>query len=242
MPTRLVSVVVDAADPRALAGFWAGLLGWSLAYVDDEEVDVEAPAGDGCPLELVFVPVAEPKTAKNRVHLDLATPTDAAQAATVARAEELGARRLDIGQGEVPWVVMADPEGNEFCVLEPRPEYADTGALAAIVVDTPDLATADFWRAAAGWTLVRQTPEFASLRHPDARGPWLELLPTSDPKTVKNRVHLDVAPYEDDSLSAEVDRLHALGATPADVGQGESSWVVLADPTGGEFCVLSPRS
>ncbi|GGS40302.1 VOC family protein [Actinokineospora fastidiosa] len=241
MATRLVSVVVDAADMRGQAEFWAALLDWPLTFADHEEVDVEPAAGDGCPLELVFVPVAEPKVAKNRLHLDLASATPEAQLAAVARAEELGARRIDIGQGAVPWVVMADPEDNEFCVLDPRPEYADTGALAAIVVDTTDVAaSATFWQAASGWNLLRQTDGTAALRHPETRGPWLEFLPAA-PKTVKNRLHLDVAPYPDDTLDAEAHRLLALGATETDIGQGNVPWKVLADPQGSEFCILSPR-
>jgi hypothetical protein len=80
-----------------------------------------------------------------------------------------------------------------------------------------------------------------ALHDPARPGPWLELLRSDDPKLVKNRVHLDVAPFAGDDHAAEVDRLRGLGATDADVGQGEQTWVVLADPQGGEFCVLSPR-
>jgi hypothetical protein len=69
----------------------------------------------------------------------------------------------------------------------------------------------------------------------------VEFLRVGDPKRVKNRLHLDVAPFAGDDQAAEVARLRALGATPADVGQGEVTWVVLADPEGNEFCVLSPR-
>lgn len=241
MPTRLTQVVFDSADLEAQAGFWAALLGWRHTYTDAEEAVVEPAEGDGCPLVLVFVPVADPKTAQNRIHLDLASSSADDQAAIVARAEELGARRVDIGQVDVPWIVLADPEGNEFCVLEPRAEYADTGALAAIVVGSADLAaSAEFWSAASGWELVRQQEEVASLRHRSGRGPWLEFV-AAGPKRAKNRVHLDVRPYADDVRAAEVDRLRALGAVPADVGQGEVTWAVLADPDGSEFCVLSPR-
>ena len=75
-----------------------------------------------------------------------------------------------------------------------------------------------------------------------AGAPDLELVPVPDPKLAKNRVHLDVAPFAGDDQQAEVDRLVALGARPADVGQGpDVTWVVLADPEGNEFCVLSPR-
>jgi predicted enzyme related to lactoylglutathione lyase len=123
MPTRLVHIVVDAADPPRLAGFWAAALGWEVRQEEEDEVDV-MPAGytypDPAALPLVFVPVPEPKTAKNRVHLDLNTESAEHQAAEVERLLGLGATRADIGQGDVPWVVLADPEGNEFCVLTPR--------------------------------------------------------------------------------------------------------------------------
>jgi len=119
MPTRLVQVVVDAADPGRLARFWAVALGWEIA----DEVDVE-PAGPGYPdpaaLPLVFLRVSEPKAVKNRLHLDLASESAAHQAATVERLLGLGAVPADIGQGDVPWAVLADPEGNEFCVLSPQ--------------------------------------------------------------------------------------------------------------------------
>jgi catechol 2,3-dioxygenase-like lactoylglutathione lyase family enzyme len=123
MPTRLVHVVADANDPARLARFWSGLLGWEIADETPDEVDVW-PAGytypDPVAVPLVFVPVPEPKTGKNRVHLDLATASPAHQAELVTRARELGGGPADVGQGDVPWVVMADPEGNEFCVLTPR--------------------------------------------------------------------------------------------------------------------------
>ena len=123
MPTRLVHLVVDAHDPARLARFWAGALGWDIADETAEEVDVW-PAGFSYPdpsaLPLVFVPVPEPKTGKNRVHLDLATTSLAHQAELVSRLRGLGARPADIGQGDVPWVVLADPEGNEFCIVSAR--------------------------------------------------------------------------------------------------------------------------
>jgi hypothetical protein len=79
------------------------------------------------------------------------------------------------------------------------------------------------------------------LARPDGAGPQLELLRVDDARVVKNRVHLDVAPFAADDQAAEVARLEALGATPADVGQGTQTWVVLADPQGNEFCVLTAR-
>ena len=110
MPTRLVDLVIDAVQPARLARFWAAALGWEVA----EGGDVE-PSGyrypDPVALPLVFLPVPEAKTVKNRIHLDLATESVAHQAAEVERLLGLGAVHADIGQGDVPWVVLADPEG-----------------------------------------------------------------------------------------------------------------------------------
>jgi predicted enzyme related to lactoylglutathione lyase len=243
MPTRLMHMVVDAADPAALARWWAEALGWAITWEEPDEVAVEPPGPDGLGVPLVFVPVADPKVTKNRVHLDLRSADVDDQAAQVARLTGLGARPADIGQGDVPWVVLADPEGNELCVLDPRDEYAGTGAVAAIVVDAADpAALARFWAEAAGWSLVETTGWSASLRAPSGTGPFLELIKVPDPKRVKNRLHLDVAPYRGDDHAAEVARLRDLGGTPADVGQGDVPWVVLADPEGNELCVLTPRS
>jgi predicted enzyme related to lactoylglutathione lyase len=242
MSTRLCNAVVDASNPSALAEFWATLMNWQVSHADDDEVDVAAPPDDGCDIELVFVPVAAPKVGKNRVHLDLASASPDHQASLVSVAESLGATRVDVGQRNVPWVVLADPEGNEFCVLDPRPEYADTGALAALVVDAvAPLRLAEFWSPATGWPIVGSTEATASLRAPNGRGPWLEFIHTGEPHAVKNRVHLDVAPALDDDQYAEVSRLTELGAHKVDVGQGSVPWDVMADPEGNEFCVLTPR-
>jgi predicted enzyme related to lactoylglutathione lyase len=242
MPTRLTHVVVDAADPPALARWWADALGWAVTQEEPSEVVVEPPGGDGFPLVL-GPPIADPKVGKNRVHLDLRSASADEQAATVARLTGAGARHADIGQGdEVPWVVLADPEGNEFCVLEPRDRYAGTGAVAALVVDSADpRSLAGFWSEAAGWPQVASGDGWASLRSPSGQGPFLEFVAVDEPKRVKNRLHVDVAPLAGEDHAAAVARLRALGATPADVGQGDVPWVVLADPEGNEFCVLTPR-
>ena len=248
MATRLVHLVIDAADPPGLARFWSAALGWEVGAEEPGEV-VVWPRGYDYPdpgaLPLVFVPVPEPKAGKNRVHIDLASTSVAHQAAQVDRLLGLGATRADIGQGEVPWVVLADPEGNEFCVLDPRPVYAGTGPVAAVVADCADpVSLARFWSEAAGWIVHERGEAFASLRSPFGVGPYLELLRVPGVKAVKavkNRIHLDVRPYPGGDQRAEVERLREHGARPADVGQGEVPWVVLADPEGNEFCVLTPR-
>ena len=246
MPTRAVHMVVDAANPSGLAAFWAAALGWEVAADEPDEEAVVEPAGFDYPgpgaLPLVFVPVQDKKTGKNRVHLDLSSASPEDQTAQIERVLELGATRTDIGQGDVPWEVLADPEGNEFCILEPRDGYVDARPVAAIVIDCahPD-ALVPFWTAATGWDVHQTLPNFASLRAPGGTGPFLELLQVPDVKTVKNRLHVDVAPLNDGDTETEASRLEAAGAARADVGQGEVTWVVLADPEGNEFCVLSPR-
>ncbi len=125
MDIRIQCLCIDTADPLRLATFWQEVLGWRLeAGAGNNEVVLEPPKGspeDGVAPDLLFLRVPEDKLSKNRLHLDL-RPVD--QAAEVARLEGLGARRADVGQGpEVTWVVMADPDGNEFCVLRAfRPE------------------------------------------------------------------------------------------------------------------------
>ena len=124
MTMRIADITFDAGDARALATFWADLMGWHVFHDDDPEVLV-APHFPYDGTGLLFIPVPEGKTAKNRVHLDL-SPEGATRDETVDRAVDLGARVLadhrdDKGGG---WVVMADPEGNEFCVVRGAGERA----------------------------------------------------------------------------------------------------------------------
>jgi hypothetical protein len=107
--------IVDARDPGALGQWWRDALGWVVVNDDPEEYEIR-PTADRLP-GLLFVRVDAPKTAKNRLHLDF-RPDD--RDAEVARLVELGATRADIGQGDQSWVVLADPEGNEFCILGAR--------------------------------------------------------------------------------------------------------------------------
>src|SRR5262249_25747454 len=245
MTTRLVHLVIDAADPPGLARFWAAALGWEVAAEEPAEV-VVWPRGYSYPdpvaLPLVFVPVPEPKAGKNRVHLDLATSWAEHQAAEVRRLLDLGAAPADVGQGEVPWAVLADPEGNEFCVLDPRPVYAGTGPVAAVVTACTDpAAQARFWSRAAGWAVQQQAEDFAALRSPSGVGPFLELLAMPGAQHVKNRIHRAVRPGPGVDYQAEAKQLTQSRPVALAIGQGDVRWVVLADPEGNEFCVLIPR-
>ncbi|MEH0541939.1 VOC family protein [Streptomyces sp. B21-105] len=108
-------VIVDAADPVALGRWWAAALGWVVVDESADEYEIR-PERDRLP-GLLFGRAPDTKTVKNRLHLDF-RPDD--RDAEVARLVSLGARHVDIGQGEQTWVVLADPEGNEFCVLASR--------------------------------------------------------------------------------------------------------------------------
>jgi hypothetical protein len=130
MTLRWYAVVVDCADNASQAHWWADVLGWKIVYEALDEVVIVPPhaltqARSTPPAErspgLVFVPVPEGKTIKNRLHIDLAPGPDDDQEAEVCRLLDKGAKRVDVGQrDDVGWVVLADPEGNEFCVLSPR--------------------------------------------------------------------------------------------------------------------------
>lgn len=132
MSVRWYTVVIDCADVAAQARWWAEVLDWRIVYEADDEVVIVPPhaleeRATSIPLKeqgpgLVFVPVPEGKTVKNRLHIDLAPGPDDDQAAEVARLESLGATRINVGQDAetASWVVLADPEGNEFCVLSAR--------------------------------------------------------------------------------------------------------------------------
>jgi catechol 2,3-dioxygenase-like lactoylglutathione lyase family enzyme len=121
MGSRIGEIVIKCADPDALADFWCGALGYRVTDRDETGVAI---AGDSSAPTILLIASAD--TGTSLLHFDLC-PTDRDQAAEVGRLESLGARRVDIGQGDVSWVVMADPAGNLFCVMrtvlppEPKP-------------------------------------------------------------------------------------------------------------------------
>lgn len=115
MPARISCVCLDAREPRPVADFWAAALGWEVVEDDDEGISLAPPGGDLPTLDVIRVP--EAKQTKNRLHLDLRADGTSFDA-ELDRLQALGARRVDVGQGpDVTWVVLADPEGNEFCLL-----------------------------------------------------------------------------------------------------------------------------
>ncbi len=240
MTSHLVAVCIDAHDPALLARFWSGVLGWELTEEDPDDGPVLLPVDD-TGFRIEFQRSSEPRTGPNQFHPDLTSTSLEDQQATVARALALGGSHLDIGQRpEEGHVVLADPEGNELCVLGPDNDFlADCGFLGALAGDGSQ-AAGYFWSEALGWPLVWDQDEETAIRSPHG-GPKLTWGgPPLKEKTGKERVHLDIAPSGGSSQEDEVERLLSLGATRADIGQGDVSWVVLADPDGHEFCVLAP--
>jgi hypothetical protein len=160
----------------------------------------------------------------------------------VARSLGLGARHIDVGQRpEEGHVVLADPEGNEFCVIEPGNNFlADCGFIGALACDGSQ-EVGYFWSEALGWPLVWDRDLQTAIRSPRG-GPKISWGgETMRPEGGKNRLHFDLAPPVRGDQHGEVDRLVSLGATRIDIGQGEVGWVVMADPDGREFRVLTPR-
>jgi predicted enzyme related to lactoylglutathione lyase len=243
--SRLVALAFDANDPMRLAQFWAAALGWVVEEDDDgdDEDEVALVPTDGTRFEVLFLRVPEEKSGPNRFHLDLTSASLEDQAGSVETLVGLGAQHIDVGQlPEDDHVVLADPEGNELCIIGPDNNFlAGCPRLGAISCDG-SRAVGLFWSAAIGWPLVWDQDEETAIRAPDGTGPIISWGgPPFAPKTRKNRLHLDIAPPAGGDQQAEVDRLTALGATRVDIGQGDVSWVVMADPDGNEFCVLTPR-
>lgn len=238
---RLVALVFDANDPSRLAHFWAAALGWDIDDETGDEIDL-VPT-DGTPFGVRFDRAQDRKESRNRVHLDLTSASIDGQNELVARLIELGASHIDIGQSpDELHVVLADPEGNEFCVIEPGNNFlAGCARLGAINCDGTKVV-GYFWSEALGWPLVWNENEETAIRSPQGTGPLITWSgPPLMPKPTKNRLHFDIAPLRHVDQDAEVSRLVSLGAAPIDIGQGDVDWVVMADPDGNEFCVLSPR-
>ncbi|MFI9103638.1 VOC family protein [Streptomyces fildesensis] len=240
MTCQLFAVCFDASEPLRLARFWSGVLGWEM--IDDPDDGIMLLPSDDTGFRIRFLPSRDRKAGQNRMHFDLTSTSLEDQRQTVTRSLELGARHIDIGQTpEEGHVVLADPEGNEFCVIEPGNKFlADCGFIGALACDGSQ-EVGYFWSAALGWPLVWDQDQETAIRSPHG-GPKITWGgPPVAPKTSRNRLRFDLAPTADGDRQAEVDQLLSLGATRTDTGQGEGSAVVMTDPDGNEFGVLTPR-
>jgi hypothetical protein len=115
MTSRIAVIAIDAQQPRVVADFWCAVLGWRVIDGDEDVISIAPPDNSWPTIDVVFVP--EPKTVKNRLHFDVRAD-GLSSSEELQRLLNLGAQRVDVGQGpDVSWVVLADPEGNEFCLL-----------------------------------------------------------------------------------------------------------------------------
>jgi predicted enzyme related to lactoylglutathione lyase len=223
------ALCIDANDPHRLARSWGGVLSWDAAAAH--------AGGVGLP----FPPTREQEVGQNRMHFDLTSTSPADQQRTVARALELGGRHIDVGQRpDEGHVVLADPEGNEFCVIEPGNSFlAECGFVGALARDgTQEVGYS--WSAALDWPLVWDQDEETAIRAPHG-GPKITWGgPPVTPKTGRNRLHFDLAPPVVGNQMAEIERLLPLGASRVDTGGNGDGSVVMVDPDGNEFSVSSP--
>jgi len=236
MTSRLHALCIDAADPVALASFWAGVLGW--AEDPDEPLGLLPVGNTG--FRLRFLPSEEPKIGPNRMHFDLTSTSLEDQEQTVTRALDLGARHIDVGQlPEEDHVVLADPDGNEFCVVGPDNTFlAGCGSVGALSCDgSQDVGY--FWSRALGWPLVWDQDQETAIRAPYGGSKISWGGPPLTPKRGKNRLHLDLAPAHEGDQHAEVERLLSLGAAHLDGAPSHAAGTVMTDPDGNEFCLLT---
>jgi predicted enzyme related to lactoylglutathione lyase len=204
--------------------------------------DTSLLPSDDTGFQFRFVRTNDLRAGPNQMHFHLTSTSFENQQQTVARALRLGAQHLDVGQSpEDLHVVLADPEGNEFCVIEPDNQFlADCGFLGEIACEGSQ-GVGYFWSQALGWPLVWDQDQETSIRSPKG-GPKISWGgPPLTPKTGKYRMHFDLAPSADGEEQKEVDILVSLGATCIDTRQGDVNSVVMTDPDGHEFCVLNPN-
>ncbi|MGW5557821.1 VOC family protein [Micromonospora sp. NPDC003944] len=240
MTSHLFAISYDAAEPVRLGRFWSEFLGRSM--VEDPRDGVLVLPGADPDIPLRFVAFDTPKVVQNRMHFDLTSNSLEDQQQKVARALELGARHIDIGQDpDDDHVVLADPEGNEFDVIGPGNNFlAGCGLVGALACDGSQ-AVGYFWSAALGWPLVWDQDEETAIQSPlgGTKISWGG--PPLMPNGGRDRVRFDLVPAPGGDVQVEVDRLLSLGATRIGADQDETGRLVLADPDGQEFSLRTPR-
>ncbi|NRQ48421.1 VOC family protein [Aeromicrobium stalagmiti] len=232
MTAHLHAMSFGANEPHELAHFWAGVLRRELG-----EDGVTVLPGEATDFPVRFVEQPGDKTGPNQMHFDLTSNWPGDQKVTVARVLELGGRHLDIGQGpDDTHVVMADPEGNELCVIAAGNNFlADTAFIGALSSDGTQ-AVGYFWSKALGWPLVWDQDEETAIQSLQGGSKISWGGPPVNSKTGRNRLQLDLVPAAGSGQGAEVDRLVALGATR--VTTRKDGAVDMLDPDGNEFAVV----
>jgi hypothetical protein len=240
MTTRLVALVFDALSPTELARFWAHALRWDIR--EAAGAGVELVPKDATSFHVLFRPDADEKVGKNRTHLDLTTTSLDDQHDTVAELLAIGAHHVDIGQDpNDTHVVLADPEGNELCIIEPTNRFlASCPRLGAVNCDgTRSLGR--FFSEALRWPLVWDQNEETAIQAPDGTGPKITWSgPPLMPKSGTERFHFHIAPTSGTSAQAALEHLIALGATRPEVGPACPDAIRLIDVDANELCLVEP--
>ncbi len=212
---------IDAPDASALGAFWAAALGLDLRHLGDGDVCL---VGSTSGHTVWINQVPEPKTVKNRIHIDV-------HGSSVDELEALGATVVD--DESFRWVVMRDPDGGEFClfVRESPPDYR----LYELCVDCVDhKVISRWWAALIGGNRVEDDRGYSYIEQiPNAPFDAISFLPVPEAKSTKNRIHIDV-------VAGDVQAVIAAGATLLRARDDEIDWDVLADPEGNEFCLFTP--
>ena len=237
-PSNFSRSVVDSASPRELAQFWARALRWDVS--NTASGDMELVPTDPTSFHLVFRSGADAKVAQNPIHFDLTSTSIDDQRSSVAELIAHGARPADVGQvGDEGHVVLADPEGNEFCVIEPGNRFlASCPRLGAVNCDgTRELGY--FFSALLRWPLVWDQDEETAIQSPTGDGPKITWSgPPLMAKSRRERIHLHVTCAAGTSADAAVTELLRLGATRLDNGGHRCAGAVaLADVDGNELCL-----
>ncbi|MFW5474090.1 VOC family protein [Knoellia sp. CPCC 206450] len=235
--SRFRGISIECSEPVLVGRFWAGVLGWELDEQASDEV-VALPH-DGTDYRLTLRRADTPKRDPNRIHFDLTSRSEADMTATVDRALALGGRHIDIGQtADDGHVVLADPEGNELCVIEPGNSFlADTGVIGGINCDGSH-ALGVFWSEVLGWPLVWDQDEETAIQSPTGGSKITWSGPPLMPRLSRDRLHLELSVPSSGDLGPEVRRLVALGAIEQTEANRTDGASVLVDPDGNEFRVL----
>ena len=240
MAVELLSLVIRSSSPTVLAQFWAQALRWDVSELVSAHVALIPP--DPTSFRFEFRSGADAKVDQNPIHFDLTSASTDDQNSSVAALVLNGARPADVGQvGDEGHVVLADLEGNEFCVIEPGNQFlASCPRLGAVNCDgTKELGY--FFSAILGWPLVWDKDEETAIQSPTGDGPKITWSgPPLKPKSRRERIHFHVRPAAGTSTDAAVTELLRLGATHSDDGRQECADTVrLVDVDGNELCLAA---
>jgi Glyoxalase-like domain len=225
---EFLCLCVDATDGRRLGQWWADVLGLEWRSHREGSPARGEVRGPNPGQRILFLDVAEPKTVKRRIHLDI-------YATSLEDLERRGATIIEPQREGWRWTIMADPEGGEFCAF--LRDELPAERLHGVVIDSKEpAAIAQWWAEVYDASLEHHDDGYSTVEHtPGMPDLTLDFVPVPEPKTVKNRVHWDVR-------AADVDALVSRGASVLRRPDAEIDWTVMADPEGNEFCVFPPAS